>query len=390
MKDIEIRMKAAQREHDQAAELARKRQEQQEAEIERLNNMLQLMRDTGEQAVNKVGEKNDKLEGELSEMNKARKEAEDRQKEAEQLALQREAEAAEALERANKVQQEAEQAREELSKDPSANLSRITDILELQKKQAAAAAAPPPPPPPPKSEFSNTGELILSVPCNGFTIDGLRFGRQVPRVIRDKIISNQHLSLEKLVTDPIIYAEKLAARKDKEKKLELGRPGYSTMNMPKSEEPLPDDIATKLQIFNRLFLFGHYYLQKFPEKMLGFFDYLMFLMEMSGKLNVRGLVVLDHLMREDFAAHPEWNWTQNRSESQFITTRVLSEPSYLLSQDWRQSSHQNNYRGQNNQNSQGRGSYRGGQNSWGGGAAHLLLRPWSEPTKPRSISGSRS
>ena len=170
--------------------------------------------------------------------------------------------------------------------------------------------------------------------------------------------------MEKLVANPIIYAEKLAARKDKEKKLELGKPGYSTMNMPKSEEPLPDDIATKLQIFNCLFLFRHYYLQKFPEKMLSFFDYLMFLMKMSGKLNVKGLLVLDHLMREDFAAHPEWNWTQNHSESQFIMTRVLSKPSYLIAQDWRQYQ-QNNYRGQNNQNCWGRGSYRGGQNSWG-------------------------
>ena len=154
------------------------------------------------------------------------------------------------MEKVNKAQREAEQARDKLSKDPSENLSRIRDILELQQKQAAA------PPPPPKSEFSNTGELILPVPCNGFTADGLCFGRQVLEVIRDKIISNQHLSLEKLITDPIIYAEKLAARKDKERKLELGKPGYSTMNMPKSEEPLPDDIATKLQIFNCLFLFG--------------------------------------------------------------------------------------------------------------------------------------
>ena len=48
------------------------------------------------------------------------------------MAMQKETEAAEALEKANKAQKETEQARGKLSKDPSANLSRITDILELQ------------------------------------------------------------------------------------------------------------------------------------------------------------------------------------------------------------------------------------------------------------------
>ena len=47
VKDIEIRMKAAQQEHDQAAELAQIRQEQQEAEIARLKHVLELTQKTG-------------------------------------------------------------------------------------------------------------------------------------------------------------------------------------------------------------------------------------------------------------------------------------------------------------------------------------------------------
>ena len=68
-----------------------------------------------------------------------------------------------------------------------------------------------------------------------------------------------------MVTDPLILAEKWARKEKAPPK--LGKPAYATMNVPKSEEPVPDDIVSKLQVFNQLFMFGHYYLQKYPEKM---------------------------------------------------------------------------------------------------------------------------
>ena len=61
------------------------------------------------------------------------------------------------------------------------------------------------------------------------------------------------------------FAEHLAAHKDKSQP-HLEKPRYVTMNIPKSEEPLPDDIVSKLQVFNRLFMFGHYYLQEISPK----------------------------------------------------------------------------------------------------------------------------
>ena len=141
------------------------------------------------------------------------------------------------------------------------------------------------------------------------------------------------------------------------------------MNVPKSEEPLPDDIVSKLQVFNRLFLFGHYYLQKYPEKMLGYLDYLMFLMEYFTKLNVKGLVMLDHLMREDFATNSDWNWSQHQSESHFTIQRVISEKQFqtTYNPEAKQSQQQpgefkqqNGYGGSNFRPSQ---NYRGGFNN---------------------------
>ena len=145
----------------------------------------------------------------------------------------------------------------------------------------------------------------------------------------------------------------MAARKEKQQP-QLGKPGYATMNVPRSEEPLPDDIVSKLQVFNRLFMLGHYYLQKYPEKILGFLDYLMFLMEYSTRLNVRGMVLLDHLMREDFATNPEWNWSQHRSESHFTIQRVMSEKQF-----------QSNYNTEAKQNQQQPGGFKQ-QNGYSG------------------------
>ena len=91
-----------------------------------------------------------------------------------------------------------------------------------------------------------------------------------------------------------------------------------------------------------------------PEKMLGFLDYLMFLMEYSTKLNVKGMVMLDDLMREDFATNPEWNWSQHRSESHFTIQRVVSEKQF-----------QTNYNTESKQNQQQPGGFKQ-QNGYSG------------------------
>ena len=48
----------------------------------------------------------------------------------------------------------------------------------------------------------------------------------------------------------------------------------------------PTNIKSKLQLFNRLFFFGSFYLQKHPEKTVSFFDYLMYLIEQAEVLKV--------------------------------------------------------------------------------------------------------
>ena len=242
-KETDTRLLVAEKERKREHELAKQREREQMEEIERLQQLVALHKQNTEVTAQNLKAKNDQMEAELDELNRARKEAENKQQQAKQIATQKEAEAHTAMQAAEKARKEAEEVQEKLNRDPQASMDKITEILDLQRKQSTA-------PPPPKSEFSQNGELLIKVPCNGYDYTGLRYARQVPRSVRDKIIKNEHVSLEKLVTDPLIIAEHLAARKEKQQP-QLGKPGYATMNVPKSEEPLPDDIVSKLQVFNR-------------------------------------------------------------------------------------------------------------------------------------------
>ena len=62
--------------------------------------------------------------------------------------------------------------------------------------------------------------------------------------------------------------------------------------------------------------------------MLSYLDYLMFLMKYDSKLNIKGLVMLDHLMREDFTTNMDWNWVQHRSKSHLTIQRVVTEKQF--------------------------------------------------------------
>ena len=66
---------------------------------------------------------------------------------------------------------------------------------------------------------------------------------------------------------------------------------YPVQNIP------PINIKSKMELFNKFFFFGSFYLQRYPEKTVSFFDYLMYLMEQAEVLNLLNLVMLDHRMR---------------------------------------------------------------------------------------------
>ena len=57
------------------------------------------------------------------------------------------------------------------------------------------------------------------------------------------------------------------------------------------------DPKTRIELMEKLLLFGCYYLQKFPDKTISFLDYLLFLIHWSWCLNVPSLVQLNREMR---------------------------------------------------------------------------------------------
>lgn len=89
--------------------------------------------------------------------------------------------------------------------------------------------------------------------------------------MHEKIIS-EFLSLGSILDDTslsksLMYAEQI----------EQTSSDYLSQNAP----PPPTNIKSKLKLFNKLFLFGSYYLQKYLKKVVSFFDYLMYLIEQA-------------------------------------------------------------------------------------------------------------
>ena len=92
----------------------------------------------------------------------------------------------------------------------------------------------------------------------------------------------------------------------------------------------PWDPKTRIELMQNLLLFGCYYLQKYPEKTVRFLDYLLFLIHWSQRLNVPGLVQLDHEMHCHLAYNPDWHWAQDHSACQLSLIAVSLKDEYKL------------------------------------------------------------
>ena len=149
-------------------------------------------------------------------------------------------------------------------------------------------------------------------------MSGLRYIRDVRQSVRNKITNNEFVPLTEIV-------QGTSSDSNINRQIEMNSREYLAQNVPP-----PAKVQTKLDLFRYLFLFANYFLQLYPEKTISFFDYMLFLMDQAGRLNVAGLARLDHLMRQDFAANPDWNWSQTRAESMSSTQRVAFDPQYLL------------------------------------------------------------
>ena len=167
--------------------------------------------------------------------------------------------------------------------------------------------------PEPKREFDKHGQLIKPVENTGFDMTGLSYLRDVKPNMREKIV-NHFVSMGDILYDTVLTNN----LKDREK-VDMYSSEYLAHNVPP-----PTNIKTTLELFNRLFYFASFYLQKFPGKTISFFDYLMFLVEHSLSMSLTDLVELDHKMRIDFWCNLEWNWSQGRNENRRTMDRIFN------------------------------------------------------------------
>ena len=202
-------------------------------------------------------------------------------------------------------QAEEEKLRAEEEKQRALTALVVDDYLNKMRQDTV--------PPPPKREFSINCEYMGETPVK-MLMEGLSYAHDIKPNMREKII-NVFVSMGDILYDTAASNNLRAAEQ-----AEMYSPKYLAQNVPP-----PTNIKSKLELFNRLFFFTSYYLQKYPEKTVSFFDYLMYLMEQAEVLDVADLVMLDHRMRQDFACHPDWNWGQHCPESLCTIDRVTNK-----------------------------------------------------------------
>ena len=155
--------------------------------------------------------------------------------------------------------------------------------MELQQNEAKRARCDAPQ----KSEFTFNGAYIRDVEYSGQDVEGITYARDIKQNIRDRISESDFVALNSMSQDT-----RNSTNLQNTERVEMHNGRYLSMNV-----PVPHSIHSYLEVFHHLFLFGFYYLQVYPNKTCSFFDYLLFLMEMTKSLTVQGIVTLDHRMQ---------------------------------------------------------------------------------------------
>ena len=110
--------------------------------------------------------------------------------------------------------------------------------------------------PPLKHVFSINCEFLGETPIK-MLMEGLSYGHDIKPNMREKII-NTFVSMGDILYDTAAVQNLKAAEQ-----AEMYSSEYLTQNVPPQT-----NIKSKLELFNRLFFFGSFYLQKYPEKLL--------------------------------------------------------------------------------------------------------------------------
>ena len=195
---------------------------------------------------------------------KIRKAVSDKQKEVDDLVLEekhiREAKAL-AEEHAAQARKEAEQVMQMLEESRAIAKQAEEDSLRAEEDKQRALTAlvvddyinkpkQDAAPPPPKREFSITCEYMGETPVK-MLMEGLSYARDVKPNMREKII-NMFVSMGDILYDTAASNNLRAAEQ-----AEMYSPEYLAQNV----SP-PTNIKSKLELFNRLFFFASYYLQR--------------------------------------------------------------------------------------------------------------------------------
>ena len=166
----------------------------------------------------------------------------------------------------------------------------------------------------PKSEFTLQGIKKIPAEFNGMSGKGIRRHLRISATFRNKIARNEFFELAELYK--FISA----------KSLRYKSPLDTESSARKANEP-----QTKTEVFELLYLFGMFYLQVFPEKMLGFLDHCSYLTTCSKTYHVPGLLRLDSALRELYITNPEWNWSQDHYEVIDVRTAFANDDSVKMS-----------------------------------------------------------
>ena len=95
----------------------------------------------------------------------------------------------------------------------------------------------------------------------------------------------------------------------------------SAFDLQSSNTPAKLTIKTIPEFFKALYLFGIFYLQKYPEKTASFLEYALYMQCMMTTLSLLGLTRLDNQFRAQFVTHPDWSWACDK----FIFQQILEE-----------------------------------------------------------------
>ena len=144
-----------------------------------------------------------------------------------------------------------------------------------------------------KCEFNTEGLKTIPAEYSGMNINGLVLFNQVRPSIRKSIAKGEFFELNKMYTGT-----------------ELTSTRVGNMVFTQETKDVPKEITQKSEIFFLLYQFGQFYLQIYPEKTVGFLEYLSFLTKMCDKMSFSALLELDSALRKEYISHPQWNWDQ--------------------------------------------------------------------------------